>query len=87
VRYKLGFYIPEDTILHSHRSENLKSYIMDIVRSENWGIPSTGTRFALNAVLSSRGFLSITLSGSQTLELDGTKTGEWERIWKVAAEA
>jgi hypothetical protein len=27
VRYKLGFYIPEDGILHSHRRENLKSYI------------------------------------------------------------
>jgi hypothetical protein len=25
VRYKLGFYIPEDTILHSHRYEKLKS--------------------------------------------------------------
>jgi hypothetical protein len=27
VKYKLGFYIPEDDILHSHRSENLKSYM------------------------------------------------------------
>jgi hypothetical protein len=27
VRYELGFYIPEDEILHSHRCENLKSYI------------------------------------------------------------
>jgi hypothetical protein len=26
VRYELGFYIPEDEILHSHGSENLKSY-------------------------------------------------------------
>jgi hypothetical protein len=26
VRYKLGFYFPDD-ILHSHRRENLKSYI------------------------------------------------------------
>jgi hypothetical protein len=26
VKYELGFYIPED-ILHSHRHENLKSYI------------------------------------------------------------
>jgi hypothetical protein len=25
--YELGFYIPEDDILHSHRSENLKSYL------------------------------------------------------------
>jgi hypothetical protein len=27
VRYKLGFYIPEDGIIHSHRRENLKFYI------------------------------------------------------------
>jgi hypothetical protein len=26
VKYELGFYIPEDDILHSHRRENLKSY-------------------------------------------------------------
>jgi hypothetical protein len=27
VRYELVFYIPEDGVLHSHRRENLKSYI------------------------------------------------------------
>jgi hypothetical protein len=27
VRYELGFYIPEDCILHSRRRENLKVYI------------------------------------------------------------
>jgi hypothetical protein len=27
VKYKPGFNIPEDNILHSHRRENLKSYI------------------------------------------------------------
>jgi hypothetical protein len=27
VKYELGFYIPEDDILHSHCSENFKSYI------------------------------------------------------------
>jgi hypothetical protein len=27
VRYELGFYIPEDGILHSHRRGNLRSYI------------------------------------------------------------
>jgi hypothetical protein len=26
VKYELGFYIPEDRILHSHRRENLKSF-------------------------------------------------------------
>jgi hypothetical protein len=27
LKYELGFYIPEDGILQSHRRENLKSYI------------------------------------------------------------
>jgi hypothetical protein len=27
LRYELGFYIPEDGILHSYRRENPKSYI------------------------------------------------------------
>jgi hypothetical protein len=27
VQYELGFYIPEEDILHSHRRENVKSYI------------------------------------------------------------
>jgi hypothetical protein len=27
VRYEMGFYIPEDDILHSHYRENQKSYI------------------------------------------------------------
>jgi hypothetical protein len=27
VKYELGFYIPEDAILHSHRRENLKSLL------------------------------------------------------------
>jgi hypothetical protein len=26
VKYRLGFYIPEDTILHSYRRENFKCY-------------------------------------------------------------
>jgi hypothetical protein len=26
VKYELGFYIPEDDILHSHRRDDLKSY-------------------------------------------------------------
>jgi hypothetical protein len=30
VRYGLGFYIPEDAILHSHRRESLKFYSQDL---------------------------------------------------------
>jgi hypothetical protein len=32
VKYELGFYIPEDDILHSHRSVNLKSYKTEVIR-------------------------------------------------------
>jgi hypothetical protein len=28
VKYELGFYIPEDDILYSHRRENLKPYML-----------------------------------------------------------
>jgi hypothetical protein len=38
VRYELGFCIPEGDILHSHRCENLKSYInnkMLLISSES----------------------------------------------------
>jgi hypothetical protein len=35
VRYKLGFYIPEDDILHSHCRENLKSYTILILHIYN----------------------------------------------------
>jgi hypothetical protein len=30
VRYELGFYIPEDGILHSHRQENLSAYVKQL---------------------------------------------------------
>jgi hypothetical protein len=33
VRYELGFYIPEDDILHTQRRENLKSY-NSVIHSE-----------------------------------------------------
>jgi hypothetical protein len=32
-KYELGFYIPEDNILHNHSGENFKSYIEKIVSS------------------------------------------------------
>jgi hypothetical protein len=31
MRYDLGFYIPEDGILHSQRRQNLKSYVINRV--------------------------------------------------------
>jgi hypothetical protein len=34
VKYELGFYIPEDDILHSHSRENFKSYILVDISSK-----------------------------------------------------
>jgi hypothetical protein len=36
VKYELGFYIPEDDILHSHRRENLK-FSTDLFLSSDEG--------------------------------------------------
>jgi hypothetical protein len=33
VKYELGLYIPEEDILHSHRRENLRSYIINRIIS------------------------------------------------------
>jgi hypothetical protein len=41
VKYKLGFYIPEDDILHSHRRENLKSYTAHFLTSYLFSLPKT----------------------------------------------
>jgi hypothetical protein len=35
MKYELGFYSPEDDILHSHCRENFKSYIAFTGRREN----------------------------------------------------
>jgi hypothetical protein len=33
VKYELGFYIPGDGILHSHRRDNLKYYFLLVISS------------------------------------------------------
>jgi hypothetical protein len=35
VKYELGFYIPEDDILHSHCRENLRSYLISLVFNDS----------------------------------------------------
>jgi hypothetical protein len=49
VKYELGFYIPEDGTVHSHRRENLKSSIlvtlmMEAVRSSETSVLTRATR-------------------------------------------
>jgi hypothetical protein len=46
VKYELVFYIPEDDILHSHRRENLKSYIDDLASGRSCDRP-TRSRFSV----------------------------------------
>jgi hypothetical protein len=43
VRYKLGLYIPEDDILHSHCHENLKSYIAFLQIVAGFNLPNLNT--------------------------------------------
>jgi hypothetical protein len=38
VKYELGFYIPEDGILHSHCREQLKSYYKVVHKSQKNGV-------------------------------------------------
>jgi hypothetical protein len=58
VRYELGFYIPEDGILHSHRRENLKSYI-NILKGLKQSVyyPHTVSMFCLRVVMPSQRIL------------------------------
>jgi hypothetical protein len=48
VRYELCFYIPEDSILHSHRRENLKSYPF-LIFIYLWGW--SGTKSTITVVI------------------------------------
>jgi hypothetical protein len=34
VRYELGFYIPEDDILHSDRRKNIKSHLLVLFQNQ-----------------------------------------------------
>jgi hypothetical protein len=47
VRCKLGFYIPEDGILHSHRRENLKPYTALTVWALKWRRNVSPVRYEL----------------------------------------
>jgi hypothetical protein len=57
VRYELGFYIPEDGILHSYSRQKLKSYMMNTT----FGILA----ITAEQVASCRPFYSILVSPEQ----------------------
>jgi hypothetical protein len=48
VKYELGFYIPEYGILHSHRRENLKSY-MELIQLGITMAPIMSVRIKVNS--------------------------------------
>jgi hypothetical protein len=50
VKYELSFYISEDAILHSHRCENLKSYIAVVLHNHK-------RRAVLSTVTNIQGFV------------------------------
>jgi hypothetical protein len=69
-RYELGFYIPKNSILHSHRRENLKSYTYSICDrlAEGMWVSDNEARIILNytirteeAVVKRLNWLSIRL--------------------------
>jgi hypothetical protein len=47
VKYELGFYIPEDDILHSHRRENLKYASLVLLSAAAVHIARTALQFHL----------------------------------------
>jgi hypothetical protein len=67
VKYELGFYIPEDDVLHSHRRENLKSYsersLAMVYRTQNHWVsgvsPSSGIQNSRDRNVSESGSVSV----------------------------
>jgi hypothetical protein len=57
VKYELGFYIPEDDILHSHRRENLKSYIALTGWTVYWRCNVSPVKYELGSYISEDGIL------------------------------
>jgi hypothetical protein len=57
VKYELDFYIPEDDILHSHRRENLKSYISLIGWTLYWRRDVSLVKYELGSHIPEDGIL------------------------------
>jgi hypothetical protein len=57
VKYELGFYIPEDGILRSHRRENRKSYIALTGWNLEWRRNVSPVKYVLGFYISEDGIL------------------------------
>jgi hypothetical protein len=60
VKYALGFYIPEDGILHSHRRENLKFYIALTGSTLYWRSNVSPVKYALDFISQKTVFFIVT---------------------------
>jgi hypothetical protein len=58
VGYELSFYIPEDDILHSHRRENLKPYIVLVVVNALCSVYKLLSLFGISRLVLSRKYSS-----------------------------
>jgi hypothetical protein len=66
VRYELGFYIPEEDILHSHRRETFKSHtVSGLLNSSGLSVRRTHPSISMIGDASSPPPLSISLSPSR----------------------
>jgi hypothetical protein len=82
VKYELGFYIPEDDILHSHCRENLKSYLQISV----WIVLSVVWCDAVSVATSNDCyFVTITITDTSTeaefVNARGTSAGKKPNLY------
>jgi hypothetical protein len=68
VKYELGFYIPEDDILHSHCHGNLRSYNISIVSGNNMAETTNLVAFSHRTPLNLPAFPSASGVGPYTVK-------------------
>jgi hypothetical protein len=81
VKYELGFYIPEDDILHSHRREPLRSYIVDFACSLTGVdvIPTAAVTRLFRPSHTSQKTITFKLTAVETSVLTGDESFAWFR--------
>jgi hypothetical protein len=60
VKYELGFYIPEDDILHSHRRDDLKYYIALSELTLQWKANVSSVRYEQDFYIPETTFFIVT---------------------------
>jgi hypothetical protein len=75
VRYKLGSYTPEDDILHSHRRENLKSYMIKAARISASFLRCVLSKQRIRAVNQHNGVLTLPTRIVTRTEMEENRRG------------